>query len=388
MKQDKQIYLLNRDHTISSVKTKHFDSADLSNVWLILFPIRVYDDFIYVPVEVTTLVRKFEFQLDGVLILDAYRYGESTGSINSHSISETVKEVHLKSDNQHDFYRIMASLYSLKAINEIINPDLQDEYYIYAISNSHITIKYDDDFIIDDFPATSMYKNTNVDKDIYSSSIAFLIRHIERLVTITRGGNINSNPPSLIMDMTQLDLYLLDNKWSHSPISESDAFGLFMKSFGMLTFVNPLKDVLDIINAFRDFKIIYQFVSYCDKEENMPIPNGEELTCEDIDDNPDYFEVLFDGAISMYSPTSVIEILSNLKYIIQSIKMYSDVIYGHICSNIVFTLYAYYDGDMMPSRYREFTFGFNYNDIDKLGNGLSTILYKLFQFWRELPWEK
>ena len=385
MKQDKQIYLLNKDHTITSVKTKHFNDADLSNVWIILFPVRVYDDFIYVPVEITTLVRNFEFELDGVLIMDAYNYGESSGVRNPQSVSETVREIHLRSTNQHDFYRIMASLYSLKAINEVINPDLCDEYYIYNITNSHIVIKYDEDFVIDDYPAVSDYKDDRIDKDVYSSGIAFLIRHIERLVTITRGGNINPKPPSLIMDTSQFDIYLANNKWSHVQMTESDAYGVFMRSFGMLSFINNADAVYDILKKFYDFKIAYQLVSYIDEEANMPLPYGESLTCEDVDDNPEFFETLFDGAICMYTADSVIEIMSNLKYVINAIKMYADVMYGSICNNIIFTLYARYDGDMVPSRYREFKYGFNYNEIDKIGNALSTLIYRLIKFWRELP---
>ena len=385
MKQDKQIYLLNKDHTITSVKTKHFNDADLSNVWIILFPVRVYDDFIYVPVEITTLVRNFEFELDGVLIMDAYNYGESSGVRNPQSVSETVREIHLRSTNQHDFYRIMASLYSLKAINEVINPDLCDEYYIYNITNSHIVIKYDEDFVIDDYPAVSDYKDDRIDKDVYSSGIAFLIRHIERLVTITRGGNINPKPPSLIMDTSQFDIYLANNKWSHVQMTESDAYGVFMRSFGMLSFINNVDAVYDILKKFYDFKIAYQLVSYIDEEANMPLPYGESLTCEDVDDNPEFFETLFDGAICMYTADSVIEIMSNLKYVINAIKMYADVMYGSICNNIIFTLYARYDGDMVPSRYREFKYGFNYNEIDKIGNALSTLIYRLIKFWRELP---
>lgn len=385
MKQDKQIYLLNKDHTITSVKTKHFNDADLSNVWIILFPVRVYDDFIYVPVEITTLVRNFEFELDGVLIMDAYNYGESSGVRNPQSVSETVREIHLRSTNQHDFYRIMASLYSLKAINEIINPDLCDEYYIYNITNSHIVIKYDEDFVIDDYPAVSDYKDDRIDKDVYSSGIAFLIRHIERLVTITRGGNINPRPPSLIMDTSQFDIYLANNKWSHVQMTESDAYGVFMRSFGMLSFINNADAVYDILKKFYDFKIAYQLVSYIDEEANMPLPYSESLTCEDVDDNPEFFETLFDGAICMYTADSVIEIMSNLKYVINAIKMYADVMYGSICNNIIFTLYARYDGDMVPSRYREFKYGFNYNEIDKIGNALSTLIYRLIKFWRELP---
>ena len=385
MKQDKQIYLLNKDHTITSVKTKHFNDADLSNVWLILFPVRVYDDFIYVPVEITTLVRNFEFELDGVLIMDAYNYGESSGVRNPQSVSETVREIHLRSTNQHDFYRIMASLYSLKAINEVINPDLCDEYYIYNITNSHIVIKYDEDFVIDDYPAVSDYKDARIDKDMYSSGIAFLIRHIERLVTITRGGNINPRPPSLIMDTSQFDIYLANNKWSHVQMTESDAYGVFMRSFGMLSFINNADAVYNILKKFYDFKIAYQLVSYIDEEANMPLPYGESLTCEDVDDNPEFFETLFDGAICMYTADSVIEIMSNLKYVINAIKMYADVMYGSICNNIIFTLYARYDGDGVPSRYREFKYGFNYNEIDKIGNALSTLIYRLIKFWRELP---
>ena len=385
MKQDKQIYLLNKDHTITSVKTKHFNDADLSNVWIILFPVRVYDDFIYVPVEITTLVRNFEFELDGVLIMDAYNYGESSGVRNPQSVSEIVREIHLRSTNQHDFYRIMASLYSLKAINEIINPDLCDEYYIYNITNSHIVIKYDEDFVIDDFPAVSDYKDARIDKDAYSSGIAFLIRHIERLATITRGGNINPRPPSLIMDTSQFDIYLANNKWSHVQMTESDAYGVFMRSFGMLSFINNVDAVYDILKKFYDFKIAYQLVSYIDEEANMPLPYSESLTCEDVDDNPEFFETLFDGAICMYTADSVIEIMSNLKYVINAIKMYADVMYGSICNNIIFTLYARYDGDMVPSRYREFKYGFNYNEIDKIGNALSTLIYRLIKFWRELP---
>ena len=385
MKQDKQIYLLNKDHTITSVKTKHFNDTDLSNVWIILFPVRVYDDFIYVPVEITTLVRNFEFELDGVLIMDAYNYGESSGVRNPQSVSEIVREIHLRSTNQHDFYRIMASLYSLKAINEVINPDLCDEYYIYNITNSHIVIKYDEDFVIDDYPAVSDYKDDRIDKDVYSSGIAFLIRHIERLVTITRGGNINPNPPSLIMDTSQFDIYLANNKWSHVQMTESDAYGVFMRSFGMLSFINNVDAVYDILKKFYDFKIAYQLVSYIDEEANMPLPYGESLTCEDVDDNPEFFETLFDGAICMYTADSVIEIMSNLKYVINAIKMYADVMYGSICNNIIFTLYARYDGDMVPSRYREFKYGFNYNEIDKIGNALSTLIYRLIKFWRELP---
>lgn len=385
MKQDKQIYLLNKDHTITSVKTKHFNDADLSNVWIILFPVRVYDDFIYVPVEITTLVRNFEFELDGVLIMDAYNYGESSGVRNPQSVSEIVREIHLRSTNQHDFYRIMASLYSLKAINEVINPDLCDEYYIYNITNSHIVIKYDEDFVIDDYPAVSDYKDARIDKDAYSSGIAFLIRHIERLATITRGGNINLRPPSLIMDTSQFDIYLANNKWSHVQMTESDAYGVFMRSFGMLSFINNVDAVYDILKKFYDFKIAYQLVSYIDEEANMPLPYGESLTCEDVDDNPEFFETLFDGAICMYTADSVIEIMSNLKYVINAIKMYADVMYGSICNNIIFTLYARYDGDMVPSRYREFKYGFNYNEIDKIGNALSTLIYRLIKFWRELP---
>ena len=385
MKQDKQIYLLNKDHTITSVKTKHFNDADLSNVWIILFPVRVYDDFIYVPVEITTLVRNFEFELDGVLIMDAYNYGESSGVRNPQSVSETVREIHLRSTNQHDFYRIMASLYSLKAINEVINPDLCDEYYIYNITNSHIVIKYDEDFVIDDYPAVSDYKDARIDKDVYSSGIAFLIRHIERLVTITRGGNINPRPPSLIMDTSQFDIYLANNKWSHVQMTESDAYGVFMRSFGMLSFINNVDAVYDILKKFYDFKIAYQLVSYIDEEANMPLPYSEALTCEDVDDNPEFFETLFDGAICMYTADSVLEIMSNLKYVINAIKMYADVMYGSICNNIIFTLYARYDGDMVPSRYREFKYGFNYNEIDKIGNALSTLIYRLIKFWRELP---
>ena len=385
MKQDKQIYLLNKDHTITSVKTKHFNDADLSNVWIILFPVRVYDDFIYVPVEITTLVRNFEFELDGVLIMDAYNYGESSGVRNPQSVSEIVREIHLRSTNQHDFYRIMASLYSLKAINEVINPDLCDEYYIYNITNSHIVIKYDEDFVIDDYPAVSDYKDARIDKDAYSSGIAFLIRHIERLATITRGGNINPRPPSLIMDTSQFDIYLANNKWSHVQMTESDAYGVFMRSFGMLSFINNVDAVYDILKKFYDFKIAYQLVSYIDEEANMPLPYGESLTCEDVDDNPEFFETLFDGAICMYTADSVIEIMSNLKYVINAIKMYADVMYGSICNNIIFTLYARYDGDMVPSRYREFKYGFNYNEIDKIGNALSTLIYRLIKFWRELP---
>ena len=376
MKQDKQIYLLNKDHTITSVKTKHFNDADLSNVWIILFPVRVYDDFIYVPVEITTLVRNFEFELDGVLIMDAYNYGESSGVRNPQSVSETVREIHLRSTNQHDFYRIMASLYSLKAINEVINPDLCDEYYIYNITNSHIVIKYDEDFVIDDYPAVSDYKDARIDKDVYSSGIAFLIRHIERLVTITRGGNINPRPPSLIMDTSQFDIYLANNKWSHVQMTESDAYGVFMRSFGMLSFINNVDAVYDILKKFYDFKIAYQLVSYIDEEANMPLPYSESLTCEDVDDNPEFFETLFDGAICMYTADSVIEIMSNLKYVINAIKMYADVMYGSICNNIIFTLYARYDGDMVPSRYREIKYGFNYNEIDKIGNALSTLIYR------------
>ena len=385
MKQDKQIYLLNKDHTITSVKTKHFNDADLSNVWIILFPVRVYDDFIYVPVEITTLDSNFEFELDGVLIMDAYNYGESSGVRNPQSVSETVREIHLRSTNQHDFYRIVASLYSLKAINEVINPDLCDEYYIYNITNSHIVIKYDEDFVIDDYPAVSDYKDARIDKDVYSSGIAFLIRHIERLVTITRGGNINPRPPSLIMDTSQFDIYLANNKWSHVQMTESDAYGVFMRSFGMLSFINNVDAVYDILKKFYDFKIAYQLVSYIDEEANMPLPYGESLTCEDVDDNPEFFETLFDGAICMYTADSVIEIMSNLKYVINAIKMYADVMYGSICNNIIFTLYARYDGDMVPSRYREFKYGFNYNEIDKIGNALSTLIYRLIKFWRELP---
>lgn len=385
MKQDKQIYLLNKDHTITSVKTKHFNDADLSNVWIILFPVRVYDDFIYVPVEITTLVRNFEFELDGVLIMDAYNYGESSGVRNPQSVSETVREIHLRSTNQHDFYRIVASLYSLKAINEVINPDLCDEYYIYNITNSHIVIKYDEDFVIDDYPAVSDYKDDRIDKDVYSSGIAFLIRHIERLVTITRGGNINPKPPSLIMDTSQFDIYLANNKWSHVQMTESDAYGVFMRSFGMLSFINNADAVYDILKKFYDFKIAYQLVSYIDEEANMPLPYSESLTCEDVDDNPEFFETLFDGAICMYTADSVIEIMSNLKYVINAIKMYADVMYGSICNNIIFTLYARYDGDGVPSRYREFKYGFNYNEIDKIGNALSTLIYRLIKFWRELP---
>ena len=175
------------------------------------------------------------------------------------------------------------------AINEVINPDLCDEYYIYNITNSHIVIKYDEDFVIDDYPAVSDYKDDRIDKDVYSSGIAFLIRHIERLVTITRGGNINPKPPSLIMDTSQFDIYLANNKWSHVQMTESDAYGVFMRSFGMLSFINNVDAVYDILKKFYDFKIAYQLVSYIDEEANMPLPYGESLTCEDVDDNPEFF---------------------------------------------------------------------------------------------------
>ena len=87
----------------------------------------------------------------------------------------------------------------------------------------------------------------------------------------------------------------------------------------------------------------------------------------------------------MYTTGAIIEIMSNLKYIINAIKVYSDVMYGSICHNIIFTLQAHYDGDSVPSRYREFKYGFNYNEIDKIGNALSTLIYRLVKFWRELP---
>lgn len=384
MKADKQIYLLYRDHTIGCVTTKRFESVDLSGVWVILFPVRVYDDFIYVPVEISTLVRPFHFELDGVLMLDAYAYG--TDSIyDTRGTSEIIKEIHLRSDNQHDFYRIMASLYSLKAVNEVINPDLVDEYYIYNISKTHILIKYDDDFIIDDYPSHSEYRDPNVDKDEYSSSIAFLLRHIERLVTITRNGMINPRPPSLIMDMTQYELHLSNDKWSHLQICENDASGLFMKSFGMMTFIDQTDMIYDVLSQFHDFKIIYQFVHYNEEEVNIPIADEGELTCDAVDENPGFFDVMYDGLISMYIPANVIEIMSNLKYIIHSIKMYSDVIYGKVCDNIIFTLYAYYNGDCTPSKYREFKMGFNFNDLDKIGNALTMLIYKLLSFWRDMP---
>ena len=168
-------------------------------------------------------------------------------------------------------------------------------------------------------------------------------------------------------------------------MTESDAYGVFMRSFGMLSFINNVDAVYDILKKFYDFKIAYQLVSYIDEEANMPLPYSESLTCEDVDDNPEFFETLFDGAICMYTADSVIEIMSNLKYVINAIKMYADVMYGSICKNIIFTLYARYDGDGVPSRYREFKYGFNYNEIDKIGNALSTLIYRLIKFWRELP---
>lgn len=386
MKADKQIYLLYRDHSIGCVPTKRFANQDLTNVWLILFPVRVYDDFIYVPVEISTLVRPFYFEFDGVLMLDSYAYGEDS-IYNARGTSEKVRDIHLRSNTQHDFYRIIASLYSLKAVNEVINPDLIDEYYIYSISNCHILIKYDDDFIIDDYPAVSSYRDMNVDKDEYSSNIAFLLRHIERLVTITRDGRINPKPPSLIMDMSQYEIHLANDMWSHLSFHENDASSQFMRSFGLLAFIDQSDMILDILSQFYDFKITYQFVHYNEDLSNIPLPDNDNigLTCDDVDDNPEFFEVMYDGQISMYMAHNVIEIVSNLKYIMHAIKMYADCMYGKICDNIIFTLYARFNGDMVPSKYKEFKYGFNFNEIDKVGNAFSTLIYKLLSFWRDLP---
>ena len=298
-----------------------------------------------------------------------------------------MRDIHLRSNTQHDFYRIIASLYSLKAVNEVINPDLIDEYYIYSISNCHILIKYDDDFIIDDYPAVSSYRDMNVDKDEYSSNIAFLLRHIERLVTITRDGRINPKPPSLIMDMSQYEIHLANDMWSHLSFHENDASSQFMRSFGLLAFIDQSDMILDILSQFYDFKITYQFVHYNEDLSNIPLPDNDNigLTCDDVDDNPEFFEVMYDGQISMYMAHTVIEIVSNLKYIMHAIKMYADCMYGKICDNIIFTLYARFNGDMVPSKYKEFKYGFNFNEIDKVGNAFSTLIYKLLSFWRDLP---
>lgn len=375
MNDENIIFLLNKDHTVSYISESEICNIDPYTSLIALIPIKIYDGFSYIPVMVSDMIKECKFDLNATC--DIHTYGYENDVLYDDMYVE-IKHVHLKSETIPNFYRIMASLYSLTAVNEVINPEWSDEFALFGLFNSSVDIEYRN-YSIHDVTSRSDYKvNETAHKQYSSDSVSYLISHIERLMTIDKKGNFDPRGIRLITDVEN-NIYLHNDKWydNDDRLNDSDIVLVKMPTFGILTAV-PLAHY-KLLDKFYDIQMWWDMFTIYHDSDNLYDPG--ELSVTVVEENCDDFEVIMDGNVRVYSTTSAITMLTQLKYIMHGIVEYGKAIWGTIVNDIVFTISA--SNRAKPNDYlrKEFRYNITYSTIDNVDDIYSDFMRKLYNFY-------
>ena len=366
---NESIFILYNNGTMDMVPESVFNKINITNVYTILIPYRVYDGFCYIPVDPSYIPNLREFTLLATIVLDEFEYRDDMG-ISRNWFTE-IDNIELTAKTIPDFYRIVASLYAFNAINDLLNANYAYDFYaLFGIHNPKTIIKYPN-YKVEDGMQTSSYKITpgvgeNVD------SISYYIRHLERLLTVDSSLTMAdlSRTPDAMMQPKYSSFTMKHKKWiAGHDCRKGDVILMRAKLFGYYIAVD--QSDIDLINKFHDVKL-YFCIYQVDANNGDYIENP---TVYEITELCEVYEKLYDYEVQLFDTEYVLSVLSQLKYIMKSFGLLATAIFGTMHDDILFNVSGSYRDS--KGQFSEYSKDFQLSKIDDYGNLYTEILNEM-----------